>query len=323
MIIKNSNIRRSIFESRYVIFAVIFAIVLVLYLIQMLNNNIKQENAMQNNQIQNTIVDREDTTSKPVITGNEVKKDTQQANTKIIEQFITYCNNKEIEQAYGLLTDECKEELFFGNMEYFKQNYVDKIFVTKKMASIQSWISGYINTYRVTIQDDILSSGKLDSSNNIIEDYYTIMEQQDGTYKLNINNYIRREKVEKQRQINGITITIVCKDIYKEYESYDITIENMTSKTILLDSKETVDSIYLLGSNDNHYDAFSYEIDKTQTIIKPEENKKLTIRFNKIYSNKIIMRQMIFSDVIADYEEYEKTQNKKEYTDRLRFNIEL
>lgn len=323
MIIKNSNIRRSIFESRYVIFAVIFAIVLVLYLIQMLNNNIKQENAMQNNQIQNTIVeDKKDTTSKPVITGNEVKKDTEEANTKIIEQFITYCNNKEIEQAYNLLTDECKEELFFGNIEYFRKNYVDKIFVTKKMASIQSWISGYINTYRVTIQDDMLSTGKLNSSNNIIEDYYTIIEKQEG-YKLNINSYIRREKVEKQKQINGITINIVCKDIYKEYESYDITIENTTSKTILLDSKETVDSIYLLGSNDNHYDAFSYEIDETQMILKPEENKKLTIRFNKIYSNKIIMRQMIFSDVIADYEEYEKTQNKKEYTDRLRFNIEL
>lgn len=322
MIIKNSNIRRSIFESRYVIFAVIFAIVLVLYLIQMLNNNIKQENALQNNQIQNTIVDKEDTTSKPVITGNEVKKDTKEANTKIIEQFITYCNNKEIEQAYNLLTDECKEELFFENMEYFKQNYVDKAFTNKKMVSIQSWISGYINTYRVTIQDDMLSTGKLNSSNNIIEDYYTIIEKQEG-YKLNINSYIRREKVEKQKQINGITINIVCKDTYKEYEAYDITIENTTSKTILLDSKETVDSIYLLGSNDNHYDAFSYEIDETQMILKPEENKKLTIRFNKIYSNKIIMRQMIFSDVIANYEEYEKTQNKKEYTDRLRFNIEL
>lgn len=321
MIIKNSNIRRNIFESRYVIFAIIFAIVLVLYLIQMVNNNIKQENTLQNNQMQNT-VEQKDPTSKPVITGNEVKQETKEANTKVIEQFIVYCNNKEIEQAYGLLTNECKEELFFSNIEYFRKNYVDKIFTNKKMISIQSWVSGYKNTYRVTIQDDILSTGKLNSSYNIVEDYYTVIPSENG-YQLNINSYIGREQINKQKQVNGITTNLLCKDIYKEYEMYDIVIQNTTSKTILLDSKETVNSIYLIGSNDSHYNAFSYEIDKSDTILKPQETKKLTIRFNKIYTNEAVMRQMVFSDVIADYEEYELTQNKKEYTNRLRLIIDI
>lgn len=321
MIIKNSNIRRNIFESRYVIFAIIFAIVLVLYVIQMVNNNIKQENSLQNNQMQNT-VEQKDPTSKPVITGNEVKQETKEANTKVIEQFIAYCNNKEIEQAYGLLTNECKEELFFSNIEYFRKNYVDKIFTNKKMISIQSWVSGYKNTYRVTIQDDILSTGKLNSSHNIVEDYYTVIPNENG-YQLNINSYIGREQINKQKQVNGITTNLLCKDIYKEYEMYDIVIQNTTSKTILLDSKENVNSIYLIGSNDSHYNAFSYEIDKSDTILKPQETKKLTIRFNKIYTNEAIMRQMVFSDVITDYEEYELTQNKKEYTNRLRLIIDI
>lgn len=322
MIIKNSNIRRNIFESRYVIFAVIFAIVLVLYIIQMINNNIKQEALSQNNNIENTQTTKQDTSSQAVITGNEVPKDKQEVNTKIIEQFITYCNNQEIEQAYNLLTQECKEEVFFGNMTYFKQNYVDRVFTSKKMVTIQSWVSGYLNTYRVTIQDDMLSTGKLNASQNKIEDYYTIIEQQDG-YKLNINSYIRRESVNKQKQINGITISVLCKDIYKEYEMYDVVIQNETDKTILWDSKEKVDSIYLVGSNENHYSAFSYEIDQHDSVLEPQESKKYTIRFNKIYSNKTVMRQMVFGDIITNYEEYELTQNKQEYINRLRLTIDI
>lgn len=323
MIIKNSNIRRSIFEGRYVIFAVIFAIVLVLYLIQMLNNSSKEESTLQNNQIQNTVIEQiKDTSARPVITGNEVSKDKQETNTKIIEQFITYCNNKEIEQAYNLLTDECKEEIFFSNIQYFKQNYVDRVFTTKKMYSIQSWVSGYINTYRITIQDDILSAGKVNSSENKIEDYYTIIEQENG-YKLNINSYIRRVQVDKQRKAQGITITVLCKDVYKEYETYDVVIENLTTKNILIDSKEKVNSIYLVGANETHYDAYSYEIDINDCVIEPQRSKKFTIKFNKIYSNKVAMKQMVFSDIIIDYEEYQNTQNKKEYTNRLKLTVEI
>lgn len=323
MIIRNSNIRRSIFENRYVIFIVIFAIVLVLYLIQMLNNNKKEQPTIQNNEIQNTVIEQEkDTSARPVITGNEISKDKQETNTKIIEQFITYCNNKEIEQAYNLLTDECKEKIFFSNIQYFKQNYVDRVFTTKKMYSIQSWISGYINTYRITIQDDILSAGKLNSSQDKIEDYYTIIEQGNG-YKLNINSYIRRVQINTQRQVNGISITVLCKDVYKEYETYDVVIGNLTSKNILIDSKEKVDSIYLVGANESNYYAYSYEIDINDSVIEPQKSKKFTIKFNKIYSNKVAMKQMVFSDIIMDYEEYKNTQNKKEYTNRLKLTIEI
>ena len=74
MIIKNSNIRRSIFENRYVIFVIIFAIILALYLIRLLNANAKEKLSVKNSETQNTIVEtqRRDTSSQSVITQTEV-----------------------------------------------------------------------------------------------------------------------------------------------------------------------------------------------------------------------------------------------------------
>lgn len=325
MIIKNSNIRRSIVENRYVIFVIIFVIILILSLLQTIKKQEKTNVVVQNreNQIQNTTtIPKVDSSSKPSVSGKEVTTQKQEANMKIIDEFITYCNNHEIEKAYGLLTEECKEEIFAHNIQYFKQNYVDKIFTSKKMCSAQNWVNSYYTTYKVKIQNDILASGKIGSADDVVEDYYTIIEEENKR-KLNINSYIRREEIKKQAEQNGIILTVNCKNIYKEYETYDIIIENKTQNTILIDSKETVNAIYLIGSNESHYDAYSYEMDIHDNIIEPGQKKTYTIRFNKIYSNSVAMKYMVFSDIVMDYAEYENTPNKKEYTNRMRIRVEI
>ena len=41
----------------------------------------------------------------------------------IIDQFIKYCNSKDINNAYNLLSDDCKNEVF-KNIETFNNNYI-------------------------------------------------------------------------------------------------------------------------------------------------------------------------------------------------------
>lgn len=322
MIIKNSNIRRILFEARYVIFMIIFGIILVLYLIQVLNENAKEKLKPSQNVVENTVVQTVDKSSQTVISGDNVSSKEQQANTSIIETFIGYCNNKQIEKAYALLTDECKKEVFADSITYFQKNYVDKIFTTKKMYSIQAWVNSYVDTYKVRIVDDMLSTGKVTDSSNVVEDYFTIVEQEDG-FKLNINSYIAQQKLDRQAYINGITVTVLNKNIYKEYEEYEIKIENASDKTILLDSQEKTDSIYLVGSNENNYDAFLFEIDVTEITVEPGKTKTLSVRFNKIYSNQVIMEQMVFEDVITDYQNYMQLTDKSQYVNRGKIIIEI
>lgn len=324
MILKNSNIRRKIVENRYVIFVVIFAIILILYLIQVLNQAAKEQSVPNDNQIQNEVVNpsKTDTSSKTILSNKQVTNQEQETNTKVMEDFIQYCNGKQIEQAYNLLSDECKEEVFFSNIQYFKQNYVDKIFTSQKMASFENWINSYVITYKVKIVDDMLSTGKVTSLQNAIEDYYTVVKQGDEN-KLNINGYMGRQQINRQVQGNGVTISVLCKNMFKEYETYDITIENTEEKTILLDSQEKVDSMYLLGSNESHYKAYSYEIDRSSLIVAPNETKEITIRFQKIYSNQVNIEKIVWEDIIFDYESYQEYEDKTQYTNRGMIRIEI
>lgn len=325
MVIKNSNIRRRLNENRYQILMIIIAIILIFLVKGLLNQMAKQNLVETANQVDtnNTVISQ--TQNKPeetVVVGGNVTKDEQVKNENIIEQFFIYCNQHKIQQAYDLLTDECKEVVFFGDIQNFEKNYVNKIFTTAKIYNLQSWMNTYANTYRIRILEDILSTGKSEASENTIEDYYTIVPQQ-NQYKLNINGYIGRIALGRMQEQDGLTITLRYKDMFKEYETYQIECKNTTSNSIALDSKEKLDATYLIGSNDSHYTAFTYEIEDTRLVIPPRTTKNISIRFNKIYSNQVVMRRMELSDIILNYETYENTQDKKTYENRTRMSIEL
>lgn len=328
MIIKNSNLRRELFSNRYLILAIMAAIIFLLLLINALNNMTKENDnnliTPEQSIVSNTTAKQEIyTPEKTTISGSNVEAKKQEENKTIIDNFINYCNQKQIEQAYNLLTDDCKEEVFFSNIGNFSNNYVNKIFNSKKTYSMQSWVNrDTYTTYKVKIVDDMISSGKITSKDNEIEDYYTVV-QTGGEYKLNINNYIAKKEINKEKEFQQIKISVISKDTYKDYESYDVKIENLTQNTILLDSQESTDSMYILASNDSKYKAYSYEIDKSRLIIEQGRSRTITIKFNKRYSNEAITRNIVFSDIIKNYDEYKNMQNKKEYTNRWTISIDV
>lgn len=330
MIIKNSNLRRELFSNRYLILAIMAAIIFLLLLINTLNSMTKESNnnlitpeqsiARPNN---STTKQEIYTPEKTTISGANVNAQKQEENKAIVDNFINYCNQKQIEQAYNLLTDECKAEVFFSNIANFSNNYVNKIFNGKKTYSMQAWINrDTYTTYKIKIVDDMLSTGKITSKENEIEDYYTIVNQ-NGEYKLNLNNYIGKKQINKEKTFQGIKITVISKDTYKDYEAYSIKVENLSENTILLDSQEITNSMYIFASNESKYSAYSYEIDKSRLIIEPGKARTITIHYNKIYSNQAITRAIVFSDIIRNYDEYSRTQNKKEYKDRWAISIEI
>ena len=64
-------------------------------------------------------------------------------------------------------------------------------------------------------------------------------------------------------------------------------------------------------------------MDKTQLTIEPNQTTVITIPFNKLYSNQAIIRKVVFSDVILNYEEYMTVENKKQYIKRGTISIEI
>ncbi len=323
MIIKNSNLRRELFSSRYKILGGIIAIVLIFLITRLLNIQAKKQHEeegkiLQNKVVQSNVYKPEETT----ISGGNVEEKTQKENEQVIESFINYCNLGQIEQAYNLLTEECKEVVFSNSINNFKKIYVDKVFETQKKYYIQSWLTENTNyTYKVTIQSDLLSTGKV-SSNQKIEDYYTVV-QKNNTQKLNINSYIGKKIINKETSQNDITIKIESKDIFYENEIYNFEIINESNKNILLDSARNTGTVYLESDNEGRYNGFIYEIAPTELVIENNKNKKIQLKFNKRYSTDVRITKLVFEDIIKDYDEYIQLQNKEEYKDIIKLTINI
>ena len=89
---------------------------------------------------------------------SSVPKKLQTPIEKTIDDFVTYCNNKDYESAYNLLSSGCKSD-GYPTIDDFK-TYVNLKFPNKKLYAIQDYsnLNGkYI--YQVKIFDDILASG--------------------------------------------------------------------------------------------------------------------------------------------------------------------
>ena len=102
--------------------------------------------------MENTITkdDHKPTTS--VITGDNVSEDVTDKNKNEIDNFVNYCNNKEFDKAYGLLTEDCKAE-FGNNIENFKKQYVEKVFNKDKTYNMELWLNeGNEYTYKIYVK---------------------------------------------------------------------------------------------------------------------------------------------------------------------------
>lgn len=316
------NLLRFYNQNRKKIWTYALGIVLVIVILQTLNaitikNNNSKVNSLKNetNNNSNTIYNKEKTYS--AISDTEIKKSETDENTDLINLFIEYCNDNQPEKAYGLLSDECKE-LLYENEEYFINNYYNNLFSEKRNGSIELWIANDNKyTYKVKFLNDILSSGNINS--NSFYDYFTIVGTDEKEKKLNISSYIGRENIASTAKTNNIEIDILSKDIFINYEIYNIKAKNNTEQTILLDSKKNTNTVYLSDTKEVTYSSFLYELDEELLKIGRKQTRTLRIKFNKMYDPNRKINKMNFTDIILDYDNY-STNNDSEI-DKISINI--
>lgn len=233
-----------------------------------------------------------------------------------IDSFIKCCNNGFTEQAYSLLSDDCKNELY-ETKEIFEKKYYKNIFNKKRIYEAQLWITDSDRyTYRITFAEDMITTGNVNYLE--IEDYYTLVYE-NGTYKLNINKFIGTEEIEKETTKNEITFRVQKRKIYIDYEKYELNITNKTGKKIMLESREHSNKVYVEDQNEVKYIAHMYELTDEQIKINSKSEKDITIKFERIYKPKIKDEKIVFEDIVLDYNNYVKNKS----SERLNLYIAL
>ena len=288
------------------IWLILGIIIFVYVIIRMFNAQIKKENEekINNGTNQNFQV----TTYLPssqtsVMTNSSTTKENVKKDTEIIKNFIDFCNDNNIEEAYNLLSQQCKDELY-KNINDFYNKYYKNIFNEKKSYDIENWASSKNITYKVKYLNDIMSSGTV--NDEYIEEYITVVTE-NNEKKLNINQFIGKEELNLKRKTDNLNITVVNKYVYYDYEEYEIIFENNTDKNIILDKKENTESVYIEDTKDVKYTWFGNEVPNSYLNLNSGESKRLRLKFNEIYTGKKTDSTIYLTDVNIDGQEEKAT----------------
>ena len=292
---------------------ILIALVIMLLVYTMFSNN---EKTSVNNEKAQTIYKPQET----IISGSNIKEEEYKEDTNLVDIFVQYCNEGKVSQAYDILTDECKENLY-PTLQDFKQKYCDKYFPEKKDYNLQSWVNRDNKTiYQMRITQDILSLGEYQSS-GIYQDYITIVES-DNNKKININGFIERKEINKNSNFEGIEIKVNKVDVYMDYEEYSLDLTNNTQNAIMLDSMVNPRyTLKIVSSDNNTFPVMLNSISYIKLIVNPEENKQIKIQFSKKYTNSSNLKYIEFSKIVKNYNEFIK--NQTDYNDFISMKAEL
>ena len=290
------NIKRTIDKNRKLILYVIGIIAFILFVIKALNSYYESEEKRKQEEITEKINNTQMDESKDTETIVFSTENNSVENT--MKSFVNYCNKRELENAYKMLTEECKKAMF-PTVKDFEKIYINVVYKINREYDLTKWSTdGNMSTYLVKLYGDILATG---NANNFTEEYYTFVKDNNGNYKLNVNNYIFGEYRNIQTTLSNITVKIGHVDVYEEYEETEITITN---------------NIYLKNARGIEYSSLNSDFESGEIVMKPNSTKTFKVMFNKTYNvnNKAI--NLILSDIILDYEDYMKSEDKTNYSNR-------
>lgn len=290
-------------QNRRKIFIYIVIIVSLILLVKIINY-ILEKQTTEEGESSNVVIADESIPSQSVISGVKLPESTTTYNTNIIKSFVDFCNNRQYEEAYDLLSKDCKTEVF-ATQEDFETKYCQKIFNTKKTFELELWYSKEAYVYRIVYYDNnILSTGQVNLTDNV-EDYIALVNDENGETKLNINGFINKKIINASMERENIKITVDNKKQYRSYEIYQITIANNTDNTIMLADGNNSNDICLKDNNEVEYDSFINEIALMDLKINPHTNKTINIKFNKIYEENRNICHVCFKNIIYDLQKYE------------------
>ena len=211
--------------------------------------------------------------------------------SNLVHNYIEYCNNKDYESAYNLLSKEFKEK-YCDNIEDFKE-YVDNIFSTKKIYNIQNF-SNINNTYvyRVRLLEDILESGTTDDYKYSEEKY--VIKEEDGILKMSLNGYCGKEDMDVDVEDDNMQIKILKKDIQYDKTTYTVEIKNKTSNYIVIADTLTNDEIQIKLPNEQRTAKYLTNAD---ICILPNSTETFEFTFDEYFDDNQEPTNLIFNTI--------------------------
>lgn len=308
--------------NKKTIWTTIVIVIFILLLIRVLNSlsgqSLKKKQEMKPNSTQKRIAANSIIleSEESAISGDGLSSE-QMDMLDVIDKFGKYCTNGEVGKAYEMLSNECKEEMYQSE-EYFKSAYYDQVFQGKKKDfAVENWTG---NIYKVRFIEDALSTGTYNTG-SAIQDYITVVKDDNGNAKINVNGYIRREKLNASGTAENVTIKAIETNVYMDYQTFTYEITNKSDKIIMLNEPNIVDTMYIADNKNIKYSPYTHELSQADFKIMPYETRKLTLKYFSKYVSTKKIKNISFGRIILDYKAYENPEDYYNYYGSIYFEL--
>ena len=262
---------RNFFKKYGKIILIVFVIWLIIFLINQYLKKIPKETSMINTY----------TPDIPIIDdGGNVPSRYVGTINQTVETYFNYCNTKQYEKAYNMLTEQCKEYMYGDDLSLFQQ-YVDSIFKQTKIYNLQNY-SNIENTYiyDLVILDDIESTGTTEGYEPYKEKI--AIRKENDEFKISNQGYIESKTYNKVAEDENLKVTVKSKDVSYSREGYNVTITNKTDRYIVI-VDNTINKEITLNLGDQKRTAVNYS--NASLVLNPGETRNEVFIFDKFYDD--------------------------------------
>lgn len=312
----NLNSKISILVARFFKkYGRLIIIVLSIWVIVVIVNSYLKKNRQNNVELKNdytpdiAVIDYGDIS---------VPKKYQQNVKQTIDSYFKYCNSKEFNKAYNMLSDECKNFLYQDNLDNFEE-YANDFYTGDKRYYLQNYSNidnEYI--YEMHIIDDIEKTGGTNGYDEKTEKITVIRNKNE--YKIANQGYIGNEKYNNiSAQTEEMLVKVISKDISYSKEAYNLEVTNKTDKYILISDGTYRDSV-TLNLGDQKRAATNTQ--NATFFISPNSTKSMTFIFEKFADDGKDPTEINFNNVRI-YEQYNTSLGPENAENLFSFNIKL
>ena len=209
-----------------------------------------------------------------------------------IDNYFNFCNNKDYESAFNMLTADCKERVYGNDINQFK-NYVDNIFNNYKIYNLQNYSNlddNYI--YNIRILDDISATGTTGQYDTYEEKI--VVHSENNEFKISNQGYIGKVDINKEIENDDMKVKVIKKEISYSKEEYTLEIRNKTDSYMMISDDMAVNQVILnLGTQIRQ----ALNTPNFNIILLPEEIRTVTLLFDKYYDDEVDPVAISFNNV--------------------------
>lgn len=254
--------------------------------------------------------------------GKVPTQDKEEVNT-VLDTFLNRCKTKDYENAFNMLSEDCKNYLYNNNIEDFKR-YVDSVYTTFNDYSYTQNYSNKDDVYIydvTTLNSDILATGTTGGYDTFKDKISIVTEN--GVKKIANQGYIKNIDVSKEIEDDYMRIKVISKDCNYDQVTYNLEITNKTDNTIVIaDNKANQEiTLNLEGEYLNAENVMTL-----RGVVNPGQTVELLLVFNKFFDSNREESQINFNyiRIMPEYNSEMTIDEQRENANRIySLNIEL